>query len=217
MKPINEKVIEQVFTKHMSLTPDKLFKVLEKDMTRQPDIFAFLDDVSEDLFPEEEEGFLAPLGALIIEVMSHGDRPLPDVKYDELVEAEEKNFEIISKLESSEEQGDISMIDGFVRYNQNILLNLIIDILLEPDEEDNLDEDLNETTGNGIIKNKEKTHKESNLRLIKTDEDDIENINSKASDFEEYNQPEDEDDDDDLDSKLNAIMSLKAIIDCLDK
>ena len=139
MKPISSEVVEKTLEEIENLSFSEAQKIGKKVVKQQPIIFAYLMAIGDDFLNQDEKEFLIYLGAVVCQIMSHGDTPLPKVTEETLDEVEGKNIKMVENFEGKTEADFLGAVEEMViNHPQPEVLRFVVEELMEEPEEDYL-------------------------------------------------------------------------------
>ncbi|MCX7839313.1 MAG: hypothetical protein N2559_07650 [Anaerolineae bacterium] len=143
MNPISAQVVEQTWQRLAGLSAREGRELGEKFVTEQPIVTAYLMGVDHDLFNEDERELLFYLGAVVWQIMSQGDKPLPRVTEQMIEEAERANVAVIESLQDAPDEVAYATIGRLVQeYPQPEVLRYVISALSESTQDEGIRQDL---------------------------------------------------------------------------
>jgi hypothetical protein len=143
VNPISAQVVEQTWQRIAGLSAREGRELGEKFVTEQPIVTAYLMGVDHDLFNEDERELLFYLGAVIWQIMSQGDKPLPRVTEQMIEDAERANVAVIESLQDASDEDAYAVIGQMLReYPQPEVFRYIISALSESANDEGIRQDL---------------------------------------------------------------------------
>ncbi|MEI7731306.1 MAG: hypothetical protein WCO56_17150 [Verrucomicrobiota bacterium] len=136
MKTIPYEEAEAIWQSLLETPPEHGKKFMDRLLNMQPALVVYLSTLMESEKPTETQSTYFFIGIAALQVILTKYPKLPAVTPDELVEAEERNIEFLSKLDNDPPMkfGDntATLINN---YNQMPLLGIVLEALMEGNED----------------------------------------------------------------------------------
>ena len=136
MKTIAAEDIEALMCQMDQASTDQAQQVAARMQSQQPYIMVYLLAAEEQADEGAEPGWLLWLGGVICEAAARAHPRLRQVAGDDLLAAEEKNVQMLEKLEDGSEMDFVAAVERLLStYNQQPLLGAVLAALMAGHEE----------------------------------------------------------------------------------
>jgi hypothetical protein len=136
MKTVPAALVDEVWGRVNSFTPDRARALAQRMQEEQPFIMVYLLAAEESTLEEEERGTWLILGATAWQVLSEGGTSLRRVTDVELEAAEDANVRALEALEEDSEMKSMNAMQQMIAtYNQMPLLGAVVEALMDGHED----------------------------------------------------------------------------------
>lgn len=136
MKTIPFEEAETIWQNLLETPPEHGKKFMDRLLARQPALVVYLSTLMDSENPTETQSTYFFIGIAALQVMLTRQPDLPEVTEEELVAAEERNIEFLSKLDEDAPMKFGDNTAALVNdYNQMPLLGIVLEALMEGNED----------------------------------------------------------------------------------
>lgn len=136
MKTISREAVDLIIDRYEAHDDTEMQQRFKRFSEQQPFLMAYLLAGDEEFVEEENRGDLLYLGLMIFEILSGERGGLPEVGEDPLMEADERNMQLVLSLDEASEMHFQESIERMLEgYNQQPLLTAMLEVLMSGNEE----------------------------------------------------------------------------------
>lgn len=136
MKPISRETVDLIIDRYEAHDDAEMQRRFKRFSEQQPFLMAYLLAGDEEFVEEENRGDLLYLGLMIFEVLTGERGGLPEVGEDPLMEADERNMQLVLSLDEASEMHFQEAIERMLEgYNQQPLLTAMLEVLMSGNED----------------------------------------------------------------------------------